>query len=249
MAAYVIQYNKTDTLAATLNSGATSTTLTTGNFGSPSGTQLYVVDYDVPAKAEIISASITTTAVTSITRGLSGGAAGTTDHAIGAKIASIFVPQHYAALVDGTGFSTGTTSVGIPAAAVKQEAWTTYTPTWTASGTAPVKNNGTITGKYIQIGKTVHYIIYFSAGSTTTYGTGTYAFSLPVTAENDVVSYTGSAYLLDSGTSHYSVVSRITAGASTVVLYNQSSQQIGATNPFTFAQNDRIDISGTYQVA
>lgn len=93
--AYALQFNTTDTLAATLNSGATSTTLTTGNFGSPTGTQLYVVDYDVPAKAEIISASVAGTAVTSVTRGLTGGAAGTTDHAIGAKIGSIFVPQHY----------------------------------------------------------------------------------------------------------------------------------------------------------
>lgn len=92
---YTLQFAKQDTLAATLNSGATTTTLTTGNFGSPTGTQLYVVDYDVPAKAEIISATVATTGVTAITRGLTGGAAGTTDHAIGAKIGSIFVPQHY----------------------------------------------------------------------------------------------------------------------------------------------------------
>lgn len=111
MAAYVIQFNKTDLLAATLLSGATSTTLTNGNFGSPSGVQIYVVDYDVPAKAEIISASVTTTAVTGITRGLTGGAAGTTDHQIGAKVGVIFVPQHYDRVATRTlGYAQITTS-------------------------------------------------------------------------------------------------------------------------------------------
>lgn len=117
--AYAIQFNKTDTLAATLNSGATSTTLTTGNFGSPTGTQIYVVDYDVPAKAEIITASVAGTAVTSVTRGLTGGASGTTDHAIGATVASIFVPQHYDRVANRTlGYAEATsnfTSTATPA--------------------------------------------------------------------------------------------------------------------------------------
>jgi hypothetical protein len=113
MSSYVLQFQKSDTLAATLLSGATSTTLTSGNFGSPSGTQLYVVDYDVPAKAEIISASVTTTAVTSITRGLTGGAASTTDHAIGAKIISAFVPQHHTGLRDGTDWAATAINQGL----------------------------------------------------------------------------------------------------------------------------------------
>lgn len=111
---YTLQFGLTDTIAtgSTLNSGATSTTLTSGNFGSPSGTQLYVVDYDIPGSAEIISATVAGTAMTSITRGLSGGAAGTTNHAASAKIGAIFVPQHYAALVDGSGWSTSAITLG-----------------------------------------------------------------------------------------------------------------------------------------
>ena len=99
---YVIQFQKEDTLAATLNSGATSTTLTDGNFGSPSGAQLYVVEPDVPARAEIILATVVGTAVTSVTRGLTGGAAGTTNHAIGSKVYSSFVPQHFSFLSTAT---------------------------------------------------------------------------------------------------------------------------------------------------
>ena len=87
-------------------------TVTSGNFGTPSGTQLYVVDYDIPGTAEIISASVAGTAFTSIVRGLSGGAAGTTNHTAGAKVASIFVPQHYSALVDGSGWATTAITLG-----------------------------------------------------------------------------------------------------------------------------------------
>jgi hypothetical protein len=144
---YTLQFNKTDTLATTLLSGATSTTLTTGNFGSPSGVQLYVVDWDVPAKAEIISASVSNTSVTGITRGLTGGSAATTDHQVGAKIASIFVPQHYQALVDGTGWSSN-------AILLFSGVWTSGQETTSTSMVLAQPNSGAITcpaGKKIRV--------------------------------------------------------------------------------------------------
>lgn len=116
---YSLIFQATDTIAvgSSLLSGATSTTLTSGNFASPTGTQLYVVDYDIPGTAEIISATVVGTAMTSIVRGLTGGAVGTTNHSAGAKIGSLFVPQHYdrvanrtlgyaQAVADQTGIST-----------------------------------------------------------------------------------------------------------------------------------------------
>src|SRR5882672_3849200 len=35
-------------------------------------------------------------------------------------------------------------------------AWTAYTPVWGSSGTAPAIGNGSLTGFFIQVGKTVH---------------------------------------------------------------------------------------------
>jgi len=58
--------------------------------------------------------------------------------------------------------------------------WKTYTPAWTAATTNPVLGNGTLTGQYLQVGKTVHYRIVLTMGSTTTYGSGYYQLSLPV---------------------------------------------------------------------
>lgn len=102
--AYILQFQATDTIAnaTSLASGATSATITSGIFGTPVGTQLYVVDYDIPGLAEIISATVVGNSMTSIVRGLTGGAPGTTNHAAGAKIGSMVVPQHYSSLLSGT---------------------------------------------------------------------------------------------------------------------------------------------------
>jgi hypothetical protein len=61
-------------------------------------------------------------------------------------------------------------------------AWTTYNPSWTASVTNPVIGNGTITGRYKQIGKTVFVVVKISMGTSTTYGSGIWRISLPVNA-------------------------------------------------------------------
>lgn len=55
-----------------------------------------------------------------------------------------------------------------------------YTPTWAASGAAPVIGNGTLNARYAQVGKLVHYFGQLVMGSTTTFGTGNYSLSLPV---------------------------------------------------------------------
>ena len=59
-------------------------------------------------------------------------------------------------------------------------AWTTYSPTWTTSGTAPVIGNGTLTGRYTRLGdKTIMVQVKLVAGSTTTFGTNGWLIGLP----------------------------------------------------------------------
>ena len=59
--------------------------------------------------------------------------------------------------------------------------WTAYTPSWTSSGTAPAVGNGTLTGAWISAGKLATVRIVLLSGTTTTYGTGVYNFTLPAT--------------------------------------------------------------------
>lgn len=96
---YILQANKTDTLAAELAVGATSATLTSGNFGSPSGLQVLTLAYNNSAKLEIITCNIAGTALTDITRGVDS----TTDvlHASGTQVTMAFTPSHHEALKSG----------------------------------------------------------------------------------------------------------------------------------------------------
>lgn len=58
-------------------------------------------------------------------------------------------------------------------------AWDTYTPTWEAATTSPTVGNGTITGRYLLIGKRLVGQIALECGSSTDGGAGAWTFSLP----------------------------------------------------------------------
>jgi hypothetical protein len=71
-------------------------------------------------------------------------------------------------------------SAAIDLTKLAAEAWSTYTPSWTSSGTAPSLGNGTLTGRYTKIGRLASAEIVLIFGTTTTPGTGIWNFSLPV---------------------------------------------------------------------
>lgn len=57
--------------------------------------------------------------------------------------------------------------------------WQTYTPSWTAVTTNPTIGNGTLSGRFAELGKWIIIHIDLQAGSTTTFGSGTYRWSYP----------------------------------------------------------------------
>ena len=136
--------------------------------------------------------------------------------------------------------------------------WVTYTPAWTASGTAPAIGNGTIVGASITTGpKTIDFRILITMGSTTTYGTGTYRFSLPVTA---ATLGTGSGmniagHLTDTGTTTWGVQSCRFVTTSTIELRAPTATAdarlsvVAQTVPFTWANTDILFIAGRYEAA
>jgi hypothetical protein len=133
--------------------------------------------------------------------------------------------------------------------------WVAYTPAWSSSGTQPAIGNGTITGRYALTGGTVDFVVKVTMGSTTTYGTGNYSFSLPFTAAAgaDMI---GDVFVGDSsvGAGGYSGGGAvyITTGATDVSAYvgaTGATSVMGATAPQTFASGDRIWIQGRYEAA
>lgn len=131
-------------------------------------------------------------------------------------------------------------------------AWTAYTPELTGATSDPVLNDGTITGHYMQIGKTVLFEVVVTMGPSTTFGSGQYRVSLPVAAtarsRRFVVDYfdvsTGGA-LLGSG--------RLSSGL--CLLYAPSTsagaydRATTSASPFAFASGDIITISGWYEAS
>ncbi len=122
--------------------------------------------------------------------------------------------------------------------------WTAYTPTW---ATPVGLGNGTLAGRYIAAGDLCHFSLQLVFGSTTNPGTSTgWTFTLPVVAAGAAVA---SAYILDSGATHYNGVARINSGASTFdVTTNSSAFPLGYAVPFTWATNDVLYVSGTYEI-
>ena len=135
--------------------------------------------------------------------------------------------------------------------------WQSYTVSWTASTTNPAIGNGTLTGRYIVIGKLCTYVLGMIMGSTTTYGSGNWAFSLPINAVNIAgINFYGFAHLRDTGVATYERIVQIQPNdsVSKINLFFDPTQgsnlyNISATVPFTWGENDVLGIQITYEVA
>ena len=135
--------------------------------------------------------------------------------------------------------------------------WQSYTPTWTADTTNPAIGNGTLTGRYIVIGKLCTYVLGMVMGSTTTYGSGDWAFSLPINAMNTAgINFYGVAHLRKLATANYERQAQITPAESVSIINRffdptpgTNSSKISATVPFTWGEGDAFGFEITYEVA
>lgn len=135
-------------------------------------------------------------------------------------------------------------------------AYSTYVPTWASSGTQPDPGNAIRNFRYLQIGKLVHVVFQFSMGSTTTFGTGSYSWTLPVTASTTPSqARAGIVYSFDASGSVFNHATVVIASA-TIFQINYAStwptgSQVtyGQTTPWTWASSDDLQGSFTYEAA
>ena len=127
----------------------------------------------------------------------------------------------------------------------------TYTPVWTTDGTAPALGNGTLTGRFFRFEKFVFFSVAFTAGSTTTFGTGNFIFSTPTAvATNNNYGY--QCVLLDFGTAWITrlVGNGPVSGLSDKFLILQSGGAgVTFNSPFTWANGDGAFIQGSYLIS
>lgn len=129
-------------------------------------------------------------------------------------------------------------------------AWSAYTPAISASTTPPTMGNGTLTGRYSQQGKNVNVRIECTFGSTSTFGSGVYFFSLPVAPKlNSLLS----GIFLDSsaGSARYGLTCHIilasATGSNMRLAIDGTTNVVGASLPVVVANGDTIILAGTYE--
>ena len=129
--------------------------------------------------------------------------------------------------------------------------WAKYTPTWTAATSNPSLGNGTIVGRFVLIGRTVLCRIHLAAGSTTTFGSGAFRFSLPITPATTGSNFPqiGPANVLDEGVLWYHAQAYVGSGDSYVQLQTGAVSGtrialsfVDSATPFTFGSTDKINI-------
>jgi hypothetical protein len=215
--------------------------------------------YTIPSKFYVVGNSIMTGSLTvsgsvMVTGGITGSLLGTASYATQALSASYAPPTFpYTGSAIITGSLTVTGSLNLNDSDIST-AWTAYTPVWTAQVTDPVINNGTITGAYKQIGKTVFVRVKINMGRFTTYGDGTWLISLPVTASNvDGIQFPCS--LLDNGNAWYTgIVNGTYAGDTTktaIISTSGGTAFSGAgvdfQTPFAWGDADSLQFNGSYE--
>ena len=150
-------------------------------------------------------------------------------------------------------FSSGVWIVLGRTAAAADTAWTAYTPTWTAATTNPVVNNGTLIGRYQKHGRTVVVHINLVPGSSTTFGSGIYAFALPFTSANVGASFVGTAQLLGSarwlGETVISPNVLTTSPFFPTNTTTTTASQMSPTVPITFASGNQLRMTLVYESA
>lgn len=141
--------------------------------------------------------------------------------------------------------------------------WTSYTPTWSDAGASPPElGNGSLDADYLQISKQVWIRLYLVMGSTTTYGTAGWTFSLPtpaaaLTGARIAMQTTqGASALADSSQTDDWIQLRTGLSSTTAITVWQmpgttpgALGTVAADTPFTWAATDQLRIYFSYEAA
>jgi hypothetical protein len=142
-------------------------------------------------------------------------------------------------------------SAAIAQSKLALDAWTAYSPVWTTAGTAPAIGNGTLVGKFAQVGKTVIARIILTAGTTTTFGTLGWSFTLPVAAAAAEDGLIGNVAGLDSSVPGWFPGTALLGSTTTLSPVNLAAPAASYTNaaPFAWATGDKFVAHLMYEAA
>lgn len=124
------------------------------------------------------------------------------------------------------------------------------TITWKGDSVDPAIGNGTLTANYQRQGNQVTINIDLTAGTTTTFGTGQWYFTLPFPMVGNNAAQGSVRFLDSSASTFFTAISLIDVASPTKlrVLANNTSADVGPTVPITWATSDQLHISLTYPI-
>lgn len=126
----------------------------------------------------------------------------------------------------------------------------TDTPGWSGATGAPAIGNGTIARQFTRAGREMTERYRLVAGTTTTFGTGAWSFSLKVPADVSTVRACGSAVVLRTGSQYYSGTAKINdSGTSLTIYISNGTGAVGSANPGGWVATDTLDFQITYPTA
>lgn len=134
----------------------------------------------------------------------------------------------------------------VEAAIAPTRVWQAYAPV--LAGTGWTLGNGTLTGRYCQIGKTVHFASRLVIGSTTAKGSGQLNIGLPVTATAMQFGLVSMVHDISPNT-WFPGQAVITSGAALASFFQSSGAAVHGTAPVTLATGDEVFVNGTYEAA
>ena len=149
-----------------------------------------------------------------------------------------------------TQWTAGTTSGQVLTAATLNTigaASVSYTPAWTNTVTNPTIGNGILTGQYFQIQKLIIGEAFLVAGSTTTFGSGSYyLLSVPFPISSGYCS--AWVQLLDASAGYVSYIgSAIGTGSDLEFRIGNAGGLWNTTTPITFENNDQLRVKFVYE--
>lgn len=130
--------------------------------------------------------------------------------------------------------------------------WQIYSPEWSSDGSQPSLGDGSLKGSYRVVGKTVHFKVKLTLGSTTSFGSGTWMFTLPLEARDSNYHFAGAA--LNDGIGWYQAtgvgdyIGSKEKFAILVATPTGTSNSVTSAHPFTWGQSDTLSVSGTYEM-
>jgi hypothetical protein len=120
---------------------------------------------------------------------------------------------------------------------------TAYTPVWTGESSNPALGDGTTYGFWIREGKSVTYTLGVNMGASTTYGTGTWRFSVPVPCTGSTNCY--GTFLAKAATgSYYTGVVQLSGSGTYLTIF--APEIVTSAVPFTWASGDWLRIQISY---